>query len=86
MKRILQLITLLFFCIGISICFNSCSKDDDGGEPRISYVRITDPASADSLLVGAGQGNLIAIVGENLQHTREIWFNLNVYHQYYYPG
>lgn len=56
----------------------ACSKDDDApnnGVPRIRYVRITDPASADSLLVGAFQGNLIAIVGENLQKTREIWFN-----------
>jgi len=56
----------------------SCSKDDDstsGGEPRIQYVRITDPASSDSLLVGAGQGTLIAIVGENLQGAQEIWFN-----------
>jgi Surface glycan-binding protein B xyloglucan binding domain len=55
----------------------SCSKDNDvnDGEPRIKYIRVTNPVSADSLLVGAGQGSLIAIVGENLQNAVEIWFN-----------
>jgi hypothetical protein len=57
--------------------FTSCSKnnDADNGEPRIKYIRVTNPVSADSLLVGAGQGSLIAIVGENLQGAVEIWFN-----------
>ncbi|MEP7373578.1 MAG: glycan-binding surface protein [Chitinophagaceae bacterium] len=57
--------------------FTSCSKDNNvnDGEPRIKYVRVTSPVSADSLLVGAGQGSLIAIVGENLQNAVEIWFN-----------
>src|SRR5436190_22685607 len=57
--------------------FSSCSKDNNvnDGEPRIKYIRVTNPVSADSLLVGAGQGSLIAIVGENLQNAVEIWFN-----------
>jgi hypothetical protein len=58
--------------------FISCNKDaslPNNGEPRIRYVRVTDPVSSDSLLVGAYQSNMIAIVGENLQGTREIWFN-----------
>ncbi len=57
--------------------FSSCEKEKlpNNGEPRIRYIRITDPEAADSLLVGAGQGNLIAIVGENLQTAKEIWFN-----------
>ena len=55
----------------------SCQKDDlpNNGEPVINFIRVTDPADADSLLTGAGQGNLIAIVGENLQDAKEIWFN-----------
>jgi hypothetical protein len=64
--------------LAMAAVFVACSKDDDApnnGVPRIRYVRITDPASADSLLTGAYQGNVIAIVGENLQNTREIWFN-----------
>ncbi len=57
--------------------FTSCKKDDapNGGEPRITYVRVTNPLSSDSLLVGAAQGKLIAIIGENLGGAVEIWFN-----------
>lgn len=79
MKKIVQAILLLVMTVGIASIYTSCSKDSASikstGEPRITYVRITDPKSADSLLVGAGQGNLIAIVGENLQTAVEIWFN-----------
>jgi len=67
------LLTLLIM-IGAAAVFNSCSKDE-AGTPSISYVRITSPASSDSLLVGAGQGQLIAIVGNNLQDAVDIWFN-----------
>jgi hypothetical protein len=55
----------------------SCSEDDlpNNGEPIIKYIRVADPASADSLLVAGFQDNLIVIVGENLQDARQIWFN-----------
>jgi len=63
----------------ITIFASSCSKDDsssdNGGAPYISYIRVANPASADSLLVAAYQGQLIAIVGGNLQNTKQIWFN-----------
>lgn len=64
-------------CLVIGMLAVSCQKDDlpNGGEPVITFIRITDPESADSLLASAGQDRLIAIVGENLQDTREIWFN-----------
>lgn len=55
--------------------FTSCSDDDSGGTPRISYVRITEPASSDSLLVAASQGQMVAVMGENLQRTVQLWFN-----------
>lgn len=74
MQKIYSAVTFFMMCIGIL----SCTKKDNlpnNGEPRISYVRLTDPATADSLLVEAGQGVLIAIVGENLGDAREIWFN-----------
>lgn len=75
--KYIQSLLLVFLSILIVGGISSCKKDDlpNNGEPRIRYVRITDPTVADSLLVGAGQGSLIAIVGENLQDTREIWFN-----------
>ena len=74
-NRLLSIVTLTVCAVAL---FSSCSKDDDapnGGEPRVRYVRITNPASSDSLLVGAGQGQLIAIVGDNLEEAVDIWFN-----------
>ncbi len=68
---------MLFTAIAVIAIYTSCDKDNDSdnGEPRIEYIRITAPESSDSLLVGAPQGRLIAIMGENLQHAVEIWFN-----------
>lgn len=57
--------------MGISL---SCT-DDELGSPMVRYVRITDPNSSDSLLVAAGQGQMIAIMGNNLGDVRQVWFN-----------
>lgn len=75
MKPINKILLLLLLAVGTIGALSSCKKDDDGGTPSISYVRITRPESSDSLLVGAGQGQLIAIVGDNLKDAVEIWFN-----------
>jgi hypothetical protein len=77
MKRF-QSILFLTMVLAMAGIYSACTKNEsapNNGEPRIRYVRITNPTSADSLLVSAGQGNLIAIVGENLESAREIWFN-----------
>lgn len=57
------------------IVTTSCQDSEDVGDPVIHYVRVTNPESSDSLLVGAFLGDLIAIMGDNLGDTREIWFN-----------
>src|SRR5688572_9427817 len=75
MRTINTFIAMLFMAIAVGSMFTACNKDEDGGEPKISYVRVTDPASSDSLLIGAGQGQLIAIMGENLGGATEMWFN-----------
>lgn len=75
MKYIIKLIPLLLITFGVVALFSSCDKEESVGTPTVSYVRVTNPASSDSLLVGAGQGQLIAIVGNNLQDVVEIWFN-----------
>ncbi|RFS21331.1 hypothetical protein DVR12_15630 [Chitinophaga silvatica] len=77
MQKIYKSILLFLLCIGIVCCYSACTKESlsNNGEPKINYVRVTDPAAADSLVVEAGQGMLIAIVGENLGDAREIWFN-----------
>lgn len=54
----------------------SCQKDDDGGgAPVIHYVRVTDPALADSTFTEAQPGTMIAIIGENLDGVQKIYIN-----------
>ena len=76
MRTINIFIAMLFMAIAVGSMFTACKKDADGkGEPKVSYVRVTNPASSDSLLTGAAQGKLIAIIGENLGGAMEMWFN-----------
>ncbi len=76
MKDLKKIIWLLFLVAGSAFVLQSCEKDDaNTGTPTISYVRVTNPESGDSLLVSAGQGQLIAIVGDHLQNAVEVWFN-----------
>lgn len=63
---------LLFFGL---LLFNSCEKEEDYGQPRITNIRITDPAKADSSLSGGDLGQLIVIQGENLGSVQHIYFN-----------
>jgi hypothetical protein len=67
---------IVFSVIAIAMAgiLTNCS-DDSEGSPVINYVRITDPTASDSLLVTAAQGQMVAIMGQNLQHTIELWFN-----------
>jgi len=76
MKSINKILLVLIMLTGVAGIFIACDKNNnDSAEPSVSYVRITRPESSDSLLVGAGQGRLIAIVGENLKDAVEVWFN-----------
>ncbi|HEV7331584.1 MAG TPA: glycan-binding surface protein [Flavisolibacter sp.] len=74
MKSLSKILLILLMTVGVVSTFTSCKKDE-AGVPSISYVRVTRPEASDSLLIGAGQGQLIAIVGENLQDAQQIWFN-----------
>lgn len=76
MKSFNKILLAALLAVGITTIYSSCKKDDGAtGKPSVKYVRVTNPESSDSLLVGAGQGHLIAIVGENLQSAVEVWFN-----------
>ena len=68
--------SIIFIAItSIAIMLNFSCSDESEGTPYISYIRIPNPTQKDSLLVAATQGQLIAIMGGNLQNTREVWFN-----------
>ncbi len=75
--KTLNNVLLFVMAIFLAGSFVSCKKDSlpNGGKPKIDYVRITNPNSSDSLLVGARQGNMIAIMGENLGGAKQMWFN-----------
>jgi hypothetical protein len=79
MKSLLKY--LYFFIIPVIMggaVLSSCDDDEaaeNGGEPIIHYIRVTNPESSDSLVNTAFLGNLVAIMGDNLGDAREIWFN-----------
>lgn len=77
MKTKLKIVHFLAMMLGVFLIY-SCSDDNElpnDGQAMIKYVRVTNPEASDSLLTKAPQGAMIAIIGENLQDTREIWFN-----------
>jgi len=74
MKTIKYILFIAIAAVAVMENF-SCSKSSDDETPYILYVRVPNPTQKDSLLVAATQGQLIAIMGGNLQNTREVWFN-----------
>jgi len=74
MKLKYKYVLMLLMASVWSAMIVSCSEDE-GGKPFVNYIRVTNPEASDSLLVAAGQGKKIAIMGRNLQNTVEIWFN-----------
>jgi hypothetical protein len=74
MKSIHKIILTALMLVATASMITSCKKDSSP-MPVINYIRVTNPVSSDSLLVSANQGQLIAIVGTNLQDAREVWFN-----------
>ncbi|MHB9055201.1 MAG: glycan-binding surface protein [Paludibacteraceae bacterium] len=76
MKNIKKIIPAFLIALAVMSIFSACDKNADvNPKPEITYVRVTKPESSDSLLVSALQGQLIAIVGKNLQGAQEVWFN-----------
>ena len=75
MKPIYKMLLVVLATFSTVSIFMACEKDGNGGTPSIDYVRITRPESSDSLLIGAGQGQLIAVVGKNLADAVAVWFN-----------
>jgi hypothetical protein len=74
MKSNFKIFFLLMSMIAAGI-LTGCTDDESEGKPLVRYVRITDPAASDSLLIAAGQGQMIAVMGENLGEVRELWIN-----------
>ena len=81
-KNTTNLFHLLLIAVIITtgLTFQSCDDNPDkyemtDGVPEVYYVRIPEPASADSLLVQAFMENTICLVGTNFRSIKELWFN-----------
>ncbi|MHA6247456.1 glycan-binding surface protein [Pontibacter sp. CAU 1760] len=78
MKFNYKSLLFLFIAFAMTGIFAGCSEDEDlpnNGKPTVSYIRVTRPDASDSLVAKAGQGNMVAIMGQNLGKARELWFN-----------
>lgn len=71
-----NLMALLLFGV-ISLSFTACSDCDGsgGGQPEITGVRVCDPELADSLFTKSAQGQVIAIIGNNLGGATAVYIN-----------
>lgn len=68
------------FVLAAFVAIPACNDNPDAykmtdGVPTVSYVRIPDVLSADSLVSHAFMGTTIALVGENMKSVKEVWFN-----------
>lgn len=76
LKYIFQCIALAILVLSGMMSFTSCSDDDSkGGEPVITGVRVTDPELSDSLFTEGQLGQMIVIVGQNLQNAQNVYIN-----------
>ncbi|MGL1885777.1 MAG: glycan-binding surface protein [Reichenbachiella sp.] len=75
MKSIYRYKLILLITVIVGIGALGCSEEETGGSPKVDYIRVTDPAASDSLILSAYQGQMIAIMGENLGDVAQVWFN-----------
>lgn len=79
MKSIYKYLDSRLFLIGLLIlpflAVVSCQDDDDDAIPVIHYIRVTDPAKADSTFTDVNPGTMIVVVGEHLGGTQKVYIN-----------
>lgn len=75
MKKLINAILFLLTILTVSMV-TSCKDDENGnGAPVIHYLRVTDPALADSTFTDVNPGTMIAVIGENLGGVMEVYIN-----------
>lgn len=78
MKSIYKYLDTRLFLIGLLVLpflvVVSCQNDDDA-MPVIHYVRVTDPAKADSTFTDVNPGTMIVVIGEHLGGTQKVYIN-----------
>lgn len=68
---------ILLFVIFASIVITPSCKEEGGTDriPVIHYLRVTDPALADSTFTDVNPGSMIVVVGENLDGVKKVYIN-----------
>lgn len=66
---------LTIICFVCTLFVVACNSDDNDRTPIITGVRSVDAAKADSLFTDGERWQLIALVGKNLDGTKEIYIN-----------
>lgn len=68
---------ILLFVIFASIVIIPSCKEEGGTDriPVIHYLRVTDPALADSTFTDVSPGSMIVVVGENLDGVKKVYIN-----------
>lgn len=76
-KKLAPMAMMLLLAVLFSgTLFQACEKSEsDSGMPVVNYIRITNPDKSDSLVVSALMGDVIVLMGENLQNVNQVWFN-----------
>ncbi|MDD2602618.1 MAG: glycan-binding surface protein [Prevotella sp.] len=68
---------VLFMLSMFQVIVTSCSDKENtgGGIPEITAVRVPNPAAADSFFVKSVPGQVIVIVGKNLDNVMKVYIN-----------
>lgn len=79
MKNLSETFTVQWTIVAVVLVLGvfSCTDEEPGssGPPVIERVRNTDPNTADSAFVSATLGSTLAILGQNLATTTEVYLN-----------
>ena len=80
-NKIKNTLFLLVSFVCVAVMLSACQENYTGkyemtdGVPIVYYVRPTNAANSDDLLLGARLGETICIVGDNLTSVQELYFN-----------
>lgn len=78
MKRFLKYILVApvaLAAVAMTGCTENDADKDKGKDPKVSYFRMTDPATANEHITEAYLGEKIAICGSDLGDVQQVWFN-----------
>lgn len=78
MKKIFKYILvapMALMTVAMTGCSESDADKDKGKDPKVSYFRYTDPATANDHITEAYLGEKIAICGSDLGDVQQVWFN-----------